>query len=86
MTGEEYELLKSHLSPHIDDDSENGWEEITNAAMTSLLKGCLSKGSSGGINSQSVSSVIKPLTDIGKLKQHITVVCDKISKGLKIEI
>lgn len=86
MTEEEYEILKSHLSPHIDDDSEHGWEEITNAAMTSLLKGCFSKGVSGGISAQQVSTVIKPLSDVGKLKQHITIVCDKISKGLKVEI
>lgn len=33
-----------HMSPAIDDESEHGWEEVTNAAMTSLLKTCLAKG------------------------------------------
>jgi Bardet-Biedl syndrome 9 protein len=44
MNSEEYDILRMHLSPSIDDDSEHGWEDVTNAAMTSLLKTCLSKG------------------------------------------
>ena len=51
MTEEEYSVLRMHLSPNIDDDNEHGWEEITNAAMTSLLKTCLSKGGQGGASS-----------------------------------
>lgn len=43
MNDEEYEILRMHLSPHVDDDSENGWEEITNASMTTLLRTCLVK-------------------------------------------
>lgn len=44
MNAEEYEILKAHLSPVIDDESEHGWEESTNASMTALLKTCLAKG------------------------------------------
>ena len=47
MTEEEYEVLKMHLSPHVDDESEHGWEDVTNAGMTSLLKTCLAKGGKG---------------------------------------
>ena len=73
-----------HLSPTIDDESEHGWQEVTNAAMTSLLKTCLAKG--GKSAATNVSSQIKNLQDVGKLKQNITLVCDRISKGSKIEI
>jgi len=89
MSEEEYDVLRMHLSPHIDDESEHGWEEITNANMTHLLKTCLTKGAASGKASaaaSTVSSQIKVLADIGKLKQHITLVCDRISKGSKIEI
>lgn len=37
-----------HLSPYIDDESEHGWEETTNASMTHLLKTCLAKGGKSG--------------------------------------
>ena len=47
MTEEEYQLLRMHLNPQIDDENEHGWEETTNAVMTSLLKTCLSKNSGG---------------------------------------
>jgi len=43
MNEEEYEILRMHLSPHVDDESEHGWEDVTNASMTNLLKTCLAK-------------------------------------------
>ena len=47
MSTEEYDIMKAHLSPYVDDESEHGWEEIANAGMTSLLKTCLSKSGGG---------------------------------------
>jgi Bardet-Biedl syndrome 9 protein len=75
--------MKCHLSARIDDDSEHGWEEVTNAAMTNLLRTCLAKSSKDQTTTQ---TSIKPLTDISKLKKHITIVCDRLSKGGKISI
>lgn len=90
LTDEEYEDFRAHLSPHVDDESEQGWEDVTNAAMTNLLKTCLSKaggkgGSGAGAAQQQTTNQIKTLQDVGKLKQHITLVCDRISKGGRIE-
>lgn len=48
LTDQEFDILRSHFTPHIDDNSEHGWEELTNAAMSHLLKTCLSK-SGGGV-------------------------------------
>ena len=84
MSDESYDILRMHLSPHVDDESEHGWEEITNAGMTHLLKTCLSKGGKSGATN--VNNQIKALPDINKLKQHITLVCDRISKDFKIEL
>ena len=83
MTSEEYDILRYHLTPHIDDYSEFGWEELTYAAMTNLLRTCLAKSSKDKNTQQ---TAIKPLTDIGKLKKHITIVCDRLSKGGKIQL
>jgi Bardet-Biedl syndrome 9 protein len=45
LTEEEYEAFRMNLSPYVaDDDCEQGWEDVTNAAMTNLLKTCLAKG------------------------------------------
>lgn len=44
MADEEHALLRVHLSPHVDDESELGWEDVTYAALGNLLKTCLSKG------------------------------------------
>lgn len=49
LTDEEYEAFRVHLSPYVDDEGEQGWEDVTSASMTNLLKTCLSKpgGKSG---------------------------------------
>jgi len=57
LNQEEFDILRSHLSPKIDDVSEHGWEEMTNTAMTNLLKTCLAK--TGKQNLTNISSQIK---------------------------
>ena len=72
------------------DKTENSWEDVTNASLSYLLKNALGSkapGAGGGKSAVSMqtSSQIKTLQDTEKLKQNITHVCDKISKGAKIE-
>jgi hypothetical protein len=52
--------------------------------MTSLLKTCLSKNQGG--SAMAINSQIKNLQETGKLKHNVTLVCDRISKGNKIEL
>ena len=85
LVDEEYAILRMHLSPNVDDDNEHGWEETVNASLTYLLKNCLGKGGKPQ-NTAHVGGAVKALTDISKLKQHITLVCDRISKGFKLEV
>ena len=33
-----FNVLGSYLSPEVDDTPEQGWEEITDAALTSMLR------------------------------------------------
>ena len=88
---EDFHLLRVHFTPDAGtildfDSSENCWEDITNASLSYLIKNSLGKG---GGKSQTInvsaSNQIKPLQDIDKLKQNITQVCEKISKGARIE-
>ena len=58
--------------------SEHGWEEKTYASVTNLLRTCLAKHSK---DAAVVNNQIKPLTEVSKLKKHISIVCDRMSKG-----
>ena len=75
---EQFAILRAHLTPKINDDSEHGWEELVYASMTNLLRTCLAKSAKDTSASQ---TTIKPLGDLNKLKKHITIVFDRLSKG-----
>lgn len=74
----DFDVLRAHLSATVDDNSEQGWEECTDAAMTHLLRTSLAK------SAKDTAAVPQPLTvpqDTSKLKKHITIVCDRLTKG-----
>mmetsp|Transcript_27459 Transcript_27459/g.26542 ORF Transcript_27459/g.26542 Transcript_27459/m.26542 type:complete len:91 (-) Transcript_27459:26-298(-) len=84
FSAEEYDLMRCFFCAKIDNENEQGWEELVNASMTHLLKTCLSKG--GASAAQNINSQIKTLADVSKLKQNITSVNDRIKKGGKLEL
>lgn len=56
-----------------------GWEETVDAAISHLLKTCLSKSSKEqALNLSSQLSIPK---DTSRLKKHITLLCDRLAKG-----
>lgn len=56
-----------------------GWEEMVDAAISHLLKTCLSKSSKEqALNLSSQLSIPK---DTSRLKKHITLLCDRLAKG-----
>ena len=60
-----------------------GWEESVDAAITHFLRTCLAKSS----KDQTVNP--QPLTmlkDTTKLKKHIALLCDRLSKGARLVI
>lgn len=77
--------LHAYLSASIEDGSEQGWEERTDAALAHVLRTALGKVGAGKDAAAAASSLaLPPLTmppDVSKLKKHITVVCDRLSKG-----
>lgn len=90
LSQEEASVLEACLSPIVDIDSASasdplavGWEEITDAALTHLLRTALSSKSNSG---QSASAAVDgtPLTiskDTSKLQRHLTILCDRLQKG-----
>ena len=81
LDADNFDVLQAHLSPTVDDNSEQGWEECTDAAMTHLLRTSLAK------SAKDTAAVPQPLTvpnDTAKLKKHITIVCDRLTKGARL--
>jgi len=87
MDTEATEVLRSHLSPVVHDTAVmnskdeleyHGWEEVTETAMTQLLKSCLARSAK-----ESAAQVppVAQLPDTVKLKKHISLVLERLSKG-----
>ena len=82
LNAEDAELIEAHLSPVVNDTPDQGWEERTDAAITHLLRSSLSKETSKDVRSSNAVQLVCP-TDASKLKKHITLVADRLHKGLR---
>ena len=74
------EVLQNCLSNHIQ-NYQTGWEEATNAAMTYLLRTKLAKNAK---ESGATQADLQFPTSTEKVKKHITIVFDRISKGSRL--
>jgi Bardet-Biedl syndrome 9 protein len=81
LDAEAYRVLRSYLSPLVNDSVEQGWEECTEAAMTHLLRTTLSKSSKDAV---SITTQLAPLQDTSKLKKQIGVVCERLARGASL--
>ena len=75
------DILSQHLSPEIGDTMTQGWEERTDAALMQLLRTVLAK------SARDASAVPVPLalpTDASRIKKHVQLVCERLSKGMKL--
>ncbi|OQR87396.1 hypothetical protein ACHHYP_08896 [Achlya hypogyna] len=70
-------VLRAHLSPMVTNDPDMGWEDVTEAAITELLRTTLR----GGAKEPTIAPEITMQPDTKKLKKHITIVCDRLGKG-----
>ena len=75
MTEDGYEVMKSHLPPEVDDNSTIGWEELTDKAITHLLRGQLARS---GKERAVVPTPIEPLKQCENLKKHIKLVMERV--------
>ncbi|CAN2389661.1 PTHB1 N-terminus [Pristimantis euphronides] len=77
-------ILESTFLPLQQDGQELGWEESVDAALSHLLRTCLSKSSKEqALNLTSQLSIPK---DTSKLKKHITLLCDRLAKGGRLSL
>lgn len=81
MEANEEKLLESYLCPEFRDGAEQGWEETVDASLTYLLKTSMAKNAK---DTASLSSQIEMPDDTDKIKKHLNMVLDRISKGAKL--
>ena len=90
LSDAEVSILEAYLSADEalggNDVPECGWEELTEAATTALLKTKLAKGGDRGAAGGGMGSVqpLAPLQDTTKLKKHIAVVCERLARGARL--
>ncbi|KAK7059243.1 Protein PTHB1 [Halocaridina rubra] len=77
MTDQEFALLSAAISPVIYSNMDQGWEEVTDASVTFLLRAILGRGSRDAV---STPELTVPM-DTVKLKKHLGLFLDKILKG-----
>jgi Bardet-Biedl syndrome 9 protein len=83
LTPDEISTLHAHLSPVVLPAHDQGWEEVTYASLAHLLRTALAKpGKEDTVASSSLQTLSRP-ADAAKLKKSITLVCDRLSKGMR---
>lgn len=81
LSAEDGVILSTYLTPEVKDTAEQGWDEMVDASLTHLLRTTLAKsGKDAATQAMSGSALTMP-ADTTKLKKHITLVCDRLSKG-----
>ncbi|XP_075127200.1 protein PTHB1 isoform X2 [Leptodactylus fuscus] len=84
LSKDQISILESTFLPLEQDGQELGWEESVDAALSHLLRTCLSKSSKEqALNLTSQLSIPK---DTSKLKKHITLLCDRLAKGGRLSL
>lgn len=81
-------LLEAALLPLLQDTPQLGWEESCDAAVTHLLRTCLSRSPKDQAISlaQTGGSVLELPKDTVRLKKHITLLCERIGKGGRLSL
>ncbi|XP_051576570.1 protein PTHB1 isoform X2 [Myxocyprinus asiaticus] len=85
LSSEQTNILEATLLPLLQDTPQLGWEESVDAAVSHLLKTCLSRSP----KDQAISLSTGPLTipkDTSRLKKHITLLCDRLGKGGRLSL
>ncbi|NXE78906.1 PTHB1 protein, partial [Cochlearius cochlearius] len=77
-------ILEATFLPLAEDTQELGWEETVDAAISYLLRTCLSKSSKE--QALSLSSQLCMPKDTSRLKKNITLFCDRLAKGGRLSL
>uniref|UniRef100_A0AAY4A8U8 Bardet-Biedl syndrome 9 n=1 Tax=Denticeps clupeoides TaxID=299321 RepID=A0AAY4A8U8_9TELE len=85
LSSDQTAILEATLLPLLQDTPQLGWEESVDAAVSHLLRTCLSRSSKDQATSLSTSQLSIP-KDITRLKKHITLLCDRLGKGGRLSL
>jgi len=80
---EDMQVLESHWTTDVDDNLEQGWEERVNSALLLLLRSTMAKAGKKESATQGQQLNVGFLEDVSKLKKHITLVVDRLGKGMR---
>uniref|UniRef100_A0A8C2XA32 Bardet-Biedl syndrome 9 n=1 Tax=Cyclopterus lumpus TaxID=8103 RepID=A0A8C2XA32_CYCLU len=81
-------ILEATLLPLLQDTPQLGWEESCDAAVSHLLRSCLSRSPKDQATSlaQQGGPVLGLPRDTARLKKHIALMCDRIGKGGRLTL
>ncbi|XP_027748003.1 protein PTHB1 isoform X2 [Empidonax traillii] len=79
LSTDQVAILEATFLPLAEDTQELGWEETVDAAVSYLLRTCLSKSSKE--QALTLSSQLCMPKDTSRLKKNITLFCDRLAKG-----
>ncbi|KAF3692417.1 Protein PTHB1 Bardet-Biedl syndrome 9 protein -like protein [Channa argus] len=88
LTPDQTAILEATLLPLLRDTPQLGWEESCDAAVSHLLRTCLSRSPKDQATSlaQVGGPVLSLPRDTARLKKHITLLCDRIAKGGRLTL
>uniref|UniRef100_UPI0037E8D519 protein PTHB1 n=1 Tax=Semicossyphus pulcher TaxID=241346 RepID=UPI0037E8D519 len=88
LTPDQTAILEATLLPLLQDTPQLGWEESCDAAVSHLLRTCLSRSPKDQATSlaQTGSPVLGLPHDTTRLKKHITLLCERIGKGGRLTL
>uniref|UniRef100_A0A672UXZ2 Bardet-Biedl syndrome 9 n=1 Tax=Strigops habroptila TaxID=2489341 RepID=A0A672UXZ2_STRHB len=84
LSTDQVAILEATFLPLAEDTKEMGWEETVDAAISYLLRTCLSKSSKE--QALSLSSQLCMPKDTSRLKKNITLFCDRLAKGGRLSL
>jgi Bardet-Biedl syndrome 9 protein len=59
-----------------------GWQEVTEAALTQLLRTDLAKSSKE--QAAALPAALQPARDCARLRKHLGLVCERLGKGMRL--
>ncbi|XP_063308140.1 protein PTHB1 isoform X2 [Pelobates fuscus] len=84
LSKDQVAILEATFLPLLEDGQELGWEESVDAAVSHLLRTCLSKSSKD--QALNLTSQLNIPKDTSRLKRHITLLCDRLAKGGRLSL
>ncbi|NWX20100.1 PTHB1 protein, partial [Aegotheles bennettii] len=84
LSTEQVAILEATFLPLAEDTQELGWEETVDAAISYLLRTCLSKSSKE--QALTLSTELCMPKDTSRLKKNITLFCDRLAKGGRLSL